>query len=443
MAPTLEVVMIVKNEAGCLADCLEAVRGVADAILVADTGSTDETVSVARRFGARVIDVPWRDDFAEARNACLAEARGDWLLHLDADEVVDPAGAARIRELVDLDGDGADAIEVTLANYCDDPRAWRWRPVAPGDPHAQGHAGYIEARLLRLFRNRRGFEYREAVHENITESVAERGGVVRAEPIVIHHYGYSKTTEGDRAKSDVYRAMALRKVDERPRDPKAWHDLAELEFAAGNGQAAEAACRRALEIEPLHLGAGTSLANILLNRDALDEAEALLRQFEDAGVVPPHIATALGAIDTRKGWLDQARQRLAQVLSEHPEAVMARLCLARALDRLGAFDEAARHLAEAQRVAPSLDELGNRVEAHRLRRDGENLFARGDVPGALRAMVKALSLDAEDPIIHNDLGVVLSAMGERRRARESFERALQLAPGMPEALENLAALERG
>ncbi|HQH66818.1 MAG TPA: glycosyltransferase family 2 protein, partial [Candidatus Hydrogenedentes bacterium] len=158
--PALSIVMIVKNEAGRLGECLASVRGIADEIVVGDTGSTDSTVAVAEGFGARVLTIPWRDDFAWARNRVLEAATGDWLLHVDADEAVDSEGAGRIRALVDTDGAGADAIEVTLANYCDEPRAWRWVAAAPDAPMARGRAGYIAAPLLRLFRNGRGFEYR-------------------------------------------------------------------------------------------------------------------------------------------------------------------------------------------------------------------------------------------------------------------------------------------
>lgn len=109
-----------------------------------------------------MVDVPWNDDFAAARNAVLAAATSDWLLHMDADETLDEDGAQAIRDLVDADGDGADAIEVMLANYCDDMRAWLWRPVSPDDPNARGKLGFIAVPLLRLFRNRRQVsEYRE------------------------------------------------------------------------------------------------------------------------------------------------------------------------------------------------------------------------------------------------------------------------------------------
>ena len=115
-------------------------------------------------------------------------------------------GARRVRAIVDADGRGpdgtaADAIEVTLANYCDVPRAWRWVAVAPDAPMARGAAGYIAVGLLRLFRNGCGYEYREPVHENITESVLESGGRIRSEPVVVHHYGYGAQSANADAKA--------------------------------------------------------------------------------------------------------------------------------------------------------------------------------------------------------------------------------------------------
>ena len=185
--PKLSVIMIVKNEEGCLADCLTSVCAVADEIVVVDTGSTDDTIAIAKSFDATVVEMKWVDDFAVARNRSIAAATGDWLLHLDADEVLDDDGMLRIRQLVDNDGEGADAVELVLANYCDDARAWRWVPVAKGDDRARGFSGYLPVGLLRLFRDGRGYEYREPVHENITESVVEAGGVIHSLDVMIHH----------------------------------------------------------------------------------------------------------------------------------------------------------------------------------------------------------------------------------------------------------------
>ncbi len=437
---SLGVVMIVKDEEDCLAECLESVRAIADEIIIGDTGSTDRSLAICRQFGARVLEVPWNDDFSRARNTVLAAATTDWLLHLDADEVVDPAGAKRIRAIVDADGFGADAVEVTLANYCDTPRAWRWVPVEPDDPAARGASGYIATDLLRLFRNGCAFEYREAVHENITESVLEHGGKVRREPIIIHHYGYATSPESSAAKAAFYLDLARKKVVTRPEDPKCWHDRAEQALACGHAGEAEDACRQALRFDPRHLGAATTLANILLNEGVLDEAKTLFEALEADGISPPHVVTTLGAIACRQGRLDEAQRRLEAVLDAAPKTIMAHLYLARTLDLLEKPDAARAQLERVSAIAPGLDELRGRLESHRLRTEAERLFEKDEVSAALSTLVEALRLDPEDPITQNDLGVVAVSLGDTPRARECFERALQLVPGLPQTEANLRAL---
>ena len=86
----LTVCLIVKNEEKFLGQCLDSVRGLADQIVVVDTGSTDRTVDIAREHGAEVHTFAWCDDFSAARNAALEHATGDWILMLDADEELPP-----------------------------------------------------------------------------------------------------------------------------------------------------------------------------------------------------------------------------------------------------------------------------------------------------------------------------------------------------------------
>ena len=63
----INLVMIVKNEERSLEQCLEQARGLVDEIVIADTGSTDRSVEIARKYGAKVWEYEWKDDFAAAR----------------------------------------------------------------------------------------------------------------------------------------------------------------------------------------------------------------------------------------------------------------------------------------------------------------------------------------------------------------------------------------
>jgi Glycosyl transferase family 2 len=86
MKGSLDLVMIVRDEARCIGRCLESARPWVDHMVVLDTGSRDDTVAIATRAGAQVGHFTWIDDFAAARNAALDASDADWRLVLDADE---------------------------------------------------------------------------------------------------------------------------------------------------------------------------------------------------------------------------------------------------------------------------------------------------------------------------------------------------------------------
>jgi glycosyltransferase involved in cell wall biosynthesis len=96
---TLSVCIITLNEEANIVRTLESVRGIADEIIVVDSGSTDATAALAQARGARVFSEPWKG-FAGQKNSALAKATCDWILSLDADEEVSPELAASIKNLL-------------------------------------------------------------------------------------------------------------------------------------------------------------------------------------------------------------------------------------------------------------------------------------------------------------------------------------------------------
>lgn len=89
---TTSLVMIVRNEQRCIGRALDSMRDWVDDMLVLDTGSTDNTVEIAKEYGARVSHFEWINDFSAARNAALDLSRADWNVVVDADEVVVDGG---------------------------------------------------------------------------------------------------------------------------------------------------------------------------------------------------------------------------------------------------------------------------------------------------------------------------------------------------------------
>lgn len=101
--PTISVVINTKNAAATLDRCLASVHSWADEIIVMDMKSTDDTVQIAKFFGARTFSHPDVGYVEPARNAALAKARGEWILILDADEEVTPGLAKKIASELVLD----------------------------------------------------------------------------------------------------------------------------------------------------------------------------------------------------------------------------------------------------------------------------------------------------------------------------------------------------
>ena len=85
---TLSLCMIVKNEHDTLARCLDCIKDIADEIIIVDTGSTDDTKDIALRYTDKVYDFTWCYDFAKARNFSFSKATKDYIMWLDADDVI-------------------------------------------------------------------------------------------------------------------------------------------------------------------------------------------------------------------------------------------------------------------------------------------------------------------------------------------------------------------
>ena len=132
---TLSAVIITFNEERNIRRCLESLQGVANEILVVDSGSTDQTTAIAERLGAKVVQQPFLG-YIEQKNFANDCATGEWILSLDADEALSPELKASVIKTMQQPN-GAGYTMNRLTNYCGD-----W----------VRHSGWYPDKKLRLFR---------------------------------------------------------------------------------------------------------------------------------------------------------------------------------------------------------------------------------------------------------------------------------------------------
>lgn len=187
--PNLSVIIMARNEAARIADCLASVP-FANEVIVADTGSTDATAEVARSHGARVEQVSF-EGFGPTKQKALDLATGAWILSLDADERVTSELAKEIQAAI-VAPDAADG-------YFLPRRAWfLGRRIH--------HGGWGCDRVLRLFRRGHGRCSRDPVHERIEIT----GRVARFQHALDHHS--DPTLRVHLAKIDRYSTLAAARI---------------------------------------------------------------------------------------------------------------------------------------------------------------------------------------------------------------------------------------
>lgn len=224
--PLLAAVMIVKNEQQNLGRCLGSIRELCDEIIIVDTGSTDATISIAESFGAHIFHRRWNNDFAAARNESLSHTNADWVLYIDADEMLVNVDVPQLRSML------ARSDEVAAFGI----------QVSP-------MIGWLPYTDFRLWRHDRAIQFVGDIHEttlpDINALAAQRNQ--RLQPIALHmqHFGY----EGDQTKKHLRNLPLLEQQSQlTPRKINILNQLARIHFELGNLEEAEKVWRTALQV---------------------------------------------------------------------------------------------------------------------------------------------------------------------------------------------------
>ena len=205
---------MVKNESKNLPRSINSVKGSVDELIVIDTGSSDNTIEIAESFNAKVINVPWTDDFSAPRNIAIDNATGDWIIFLDADEYfVNPKSVRSAVEKLS----NKESILIPRINIDEE------------------NGGNIIGRdwCLRIFKNVNNLRYRGLIHENITDiKTGNLSYVFGNDDLAIYHTGYGKQL----IESKLRRNLALINKEIELYGHKPQHDINLADCYMGLGE---------------------------------------------------------------------------------------------------------------------------------------------------------------------------------------------------------------
>lgn len=202
---TISVCMIVKNEAENLGPCLDCLRGLADEIIVVDTGSSDGTKQVAKDYTDRIFDYAWTGDFAAARNYAFSLASMEYIYSADADERIDAENRIRFQRLKEALLPEVEIVQMRYANQLE----------------KGGVYNFDEEYRPKLFRRLRTFRWISPIHETVATAP-----VVFDSDIVIGHYPKERHAARDLA-------AFVRAAKQAPLDARLQHMYAMELYIAG------------------------------------------------------------------------------------------------------------------------------------------------------------------------------------------------------------------
>lgn len=383
IAMTISLCMIVKDEADNLPGCLESAQDFVDEIIVLDTGSQDESIAIAQSFGAQVKTAAWSQDFAAARNQAIAPATHDWILVLDADERLTPAGQALLQQIQRGSEIAGQPLEVLVAI-----NLLRYEVNAEQSPYSE---------VSRLFRNRPELRFERPYHETIDDSVnrlrqAESHWQVALWPqVAMTHTGYEADAIAQRNKFTRAQTIMERYLAEHPDDAYICNKLGALYGSRG------------------HWGKGRDLLEKGLASGRADPSTTYELHY--------HLGLAYRAAGLTAIAIDHYQKALKQPVPEVLK-VGAHINLGSLLQARQDYRGAIAQFEQVTRTAPAFALAYFNL--------GIAKRAQGDLEGAVAAYEQAIALDANYAAAHQNLGVALFKLGRVPESIQALNQAVTL-----------------
>ncbi|MFC1564105.1 glycosyltransferase [candidate division KSB1 bacterium] len=384
--PKISAALIVKNEEDMLAECIESFREAVDEIVIVDTGSTDNTVEIAKDYNINLFHHEWQNDFSEARNFSISKTTGDWILIIDADERLAREDIVKVR-----------AMKWELENEV------YYFSVYSTLPGHLGTAGFGKCYSARLFKKRPEHYYFGIVH-NVLNTVDKRA----VTDIKIYHLGYDLNIEKMYKKFDRSITLLLKQNEEDPDNSFVTFNTAQMYLSRNFVKEAEVYTRKSIKI---------------LEDDPGTQEHILLMSYYQ-----------LAIIDLKKKDYKDCENVCLKALAHKEDYIDPMLCLGYCYHNLKEYDKAVDYLERFLSVRQNyidnedynmliVNKLGSDYEAYYLL--GQIERERGDNTKAKEHYLSSLKSNNMYWNSYNSLGKVFLDEEDFGKAAEAFENAIK------------------
>jgi glycosyltransferase involved in cell wall biosynthesis len=202
---SISLCMIVKNEENMLERCLESISHIVDEMIIVDTGSTDKTIEIAKKFGAEIFIFPWDNSFANARNFSLEKASKDWILIMDGDDKFEKEDTEKLLQCI-KDSNSTNAYYFRTLSFSGE------KP---------DNNDIISNLNIRLIRNKIGYRFSGNIHEQLVPCISDIGKIhaIKIGDIRFYHYGYLIKTVNEKDKRNRNVELIKKELENNPQNP--------------------------------------------------------------------------------------------------------------------------------------------------------------------------------------------------------------------------------
>lgn len=312
--------MIAKNEEKYLEQCLNSVKDLVDEIIIVDTGSTDKTKEICKNFDfqkIKIFDFKWIDDFSAARNESLKHATKDWILALDADEVIDKEDLDKIKNIVQNENDFA-GFKLEQRSYMNNYFEGALENKSDFSLIKQ-YPFYISNSLVRLFKNNLGIKFQHRVHELVEDYMKEHELKYKKTGIILHHFGSLKDETTVKEKAEQYSKIILKQLDENPESARYNYQAGRMHLGRGDLKNALAYFKKAAKLDPNYKLVFSEIAKIYLQMNDNNRAIEYFKKSIKHNPENPSPSNNLAVVYMSMGKFDKAKEIIEEQVKKHPE----------------------------------------------------------------------------------------------------------------------------